>query len=260
MYNVYIKYKHISKSRLNQLVLILSFLILYSPEIEAQTGVIENQEFNKDSRSLAFALNSNGIAASYRFSKRIDGFRSRVIDIDLAWIKSPKEKKINGFESKFVYGKLNQLVVARLGYGRQKEVYGKYADGGIAISYYYNFGLSVAWLKPVYYEVRKIDKENKTYVEEELFYDYITNVNGRSPFYKGIDESSFAFGGFAKLAVSFDINNKANAINALELGLILDVYHKELPIMAIEKHDQYLLTFFIAYRFGRKKEQRINNQ
>jgi len=233
----------------------------------SQTDLIQDVDYNRDSRSLVLMLNSNGYSSSFRFSKRIDGFRSRIIDIDFAWVKHPKEQRSAsryGSQSKFVYGKLNQLMVWRLGYGRQKEIYGKYASSGIAISYYYTFGLDLGLLKPVYFDIVKLDDAGNPYVETEKFdSDIIYNsgqIYGGAPFFKGFDEISTAFGGYVKFAFSFDINKKYKSINALEMGGVFDFFHREIPLMAYSKPQQYMITLFIAYRFGKKREQRINNQ
>jgi hypothetical protein len=254
-------YKNLPKSRLSIIVLILSFFIFSGFDSYSQSKEITFSDYNRDSRSIQIALNTNGFTVAYRFGKRIDGFRSRLLDIDVAWVKSPKEKRIAGLESKYVYGKLNQLVVGRVGYGRHKEIYGKYADGGIAINYYYTIGLSLGWLKPVYYEIRKsVNSGNGEIIELEKFSDFMFNVNGAAPFYEGVSESQLAAGAFAKFAFSFDINKRYRSVNALELGAILDVYHRNLPIMATDVNRPFLLTLFIAYRFGQKKEHRITEK
>jgi len=161
MYKLFDKIRTLNikrESRYFSNVLILLFLIIFQYNSFSQSNLIDELDYNKDSRSLVFMLNSNGYATGFRFSKRIDGFRSRLIDIDLAWYKHPKEQRMSSLyanQSKFVYGKLNQLFVARVGYGRQKELFGKYAKNGIVISFYYTIGASFGLLKPVYFDVIK---------------------------------------------------------------------------------------------------------
>jgi len=245
--------------------LIFFFLFVTSNALFSQTSLIEDVDYNKDSRSIVLILNSNGYAAGYRFSKRIDGYRSRLIDIDFNWVKHPKEQRIPsryGNQNKFVYGKLNQLMIGRLGYGQQKEIYSKYTQEGIAISYYFLAGLDLGLLKPVYFDVVKLDAKGNTYISTEKFdADVIYNsgqIYGGSPFSKGFSETSAVLGGFIKFAFSFDINKKHRGINTLEIGSTLDIFHKKLPLMAFSEPQMYLISLFIAYRFGKKKIQRIN--
>jgi len=245
---------------------LIFFFIIISISSFSQSNLIEDVDYNKDSRSLVVMLNSNGYALGYRFSKRIDGYRSRLIDIDFSWVRHPKEQRIPsryGTQSKFVYGKLNQLMLLRLAYGRQKEIYGKYAKEGIAINYYYTFGLNVGFLKPVYFDVIKLDQQGNTYISTEKFDSEVIynsgQIYGGTPFSKGFNEMTAAFGGFFKFAFSFDINKKHRGINTLETGFVLDVFHKKLPLMAFSEPQAYLFSLFIAYRFGKKLEKRINS-
>ncbi len=232
----------------------------------SQTNLIEDIDYNKDSRSFVLILNSNGYAAGYRFSKRIDGYQSRLIDIDFSWVRHPKEQRISGpygNQPKFVYGKLNQLMLCRLAYGRQKEIYSKYTQEGVAISYYYTFGLNLGLLKPVYFDVVKLNAKDEAVITAEKFdSDVIYNsgqIYGGTSFSKGFGEMTAAFGGFVKFAVSFDINKKHRGVNSLEAGFVLDVFNRPLPLMAFSDPQQYLFSLFIAYRFGKKREIRINN-
>ncbi len=239
---------------------VLAFLIVNS--LDAQSELITQGDYNRDSRSVVLSLNSNGFSLGGRLSKRKDGFRSRLIDFDFSWVKHPKEIRTSGvyYQNKYVYGKLNQLMTTRLSYGRQKELYGKFADGGIAIHFYYTVGLSVAWLKPVYYEVLIpagdiYNTDIETYPDGNIHSPY--DVYQGAPFFKGFDKMSFAFGAVIKGAFSFDVTTKYKVINALEIGASAEVFNRKLPLMADYKHEQYLISLFVAYRFGKKMDHAI---
>ena len=247
-------------SRYFRVILILFVISFFSTSVYSQADLIEQIDYNRDSRSVVFALNTNGFATGFRFSKRKTGYSSKLIDIDLAWYTHSKEKRIPSLsnnQSKFVYGKLNQLLIARIGIGREKELYGKYSETGIAIRYYYTGGLNIGLLKPVYYEVWKDVGTSEAYVSTEKFNaDEIYNsgqIYGSASFFKGFGEIDPVFGAFAKFAFSFDINKKYKMINALEMGVIMDLYYKPLPIMEYSTPQQYTFTMFIAYRFGKKR-------
>lgn len=245
------------ESRYFQSVLILFFIISFSRTTLAQSTLIDDVDYNQDSRSLVFMLNTNGVSTGFRFSKRVDGYTSRLIDLDLSWYKHPKEERsVGGYGGryKFVYGKLNQLLLSRVSYGRQKELYSKYSKKGIVISYYYLVGASVAALKPVYFEIVKSRDDLGYNTEKETFtIDNGNYIFERASFLKGFDELDFVFGGFARFAFSFDINKKFKGVNTLELGGALDVFHKKLPLMAFNTKQQFIATLFIAYRFGQKR-------
>lgn len=252
------------KSRYFQSVLILFFIISISQSTYAQSTLIDDVDYNQDSRSVVFKLNTNGVTAGFRFSKRVDGYTSRLIDLDLSWHKHSKEERSTGYYGgryKFVYGKLNQLLLTRVSYGRQKELYSKYSKKGIVISYYYLLGANIGVLKPVYFEIVKSRDDLGYNTEKETF--SVENGNyilERASFFKGFNELDFAFGGFARFAFSFDINKKYKGVNAIELGGSIDVFHKPLPLMAFTSHQQFIATLFIAYRFGQKRVNKIKEE
>jgi len=261
-----IQFLHQKSNNFLIVALVLCISLVSSSFSFAQSSLIQDVDYNRDSRSLVLMLNSNGYAMGFRFSKRLDGYRSRLIDIDFSWVRHPKEQRIvsrYGSQSKFVYGKLNQLMLWRLGMGRQKEIYGKYAQEGLAINYYYTLGLSLGLLKPVYFDVVKLDEEGNTYIVTELFdSDKIYNsgqIYGGTSFFKGFDEMQAVLGGGAKFAFSFDINKKYRGVNTLEMGLAFDLFYKQMPLMAFSEAQYYVFTLFIAYRFGRKMEHSITN-
>jgi len=239
------------------LLLIFSFNVFSQGELNNEARLVLGNE-----KSYAVLINSNGWGLNYRYGKRMDGFRKRLLDFDLAYIKHPKEIKTqNSYytnQKRFVFGKLNTLVTLRTGIGIQKEIYSKFDKGGIAIKYFYEVGVSLAMLKPVYYQVvdSEVISDNKRiiYLSDRLF-DYtihqVSDIYSRSSFFKGIGETKFKPGIFAKFGLSFVYSNLYESINALEVGVIVDVYKSEVPIMATEKNEPYIISLFVNYRFGR---------
>lgn len=236
-------------------ILFFSINVFSQGEINNETRLISGNE-----KSYAILINSNGWGLNYRYGKRIDGFKKRLFDFDFSYVKHPKEIRIQNpyydNQKRFVFGKLNALFTLKVSIGKQKEVYSKFDKGGIAVKYFYEGGISLAILKPIYYQV--VDSlspnPNDPYVSDRLF-DYNihspADIYGRSSFFKGIGETKFKPGLFVKAGLSFVYSNQYEAINALESGLIFDIYYSELPIMATDKNQNYLISIFISYRFGK---------
>ncbi len=238
-------------------MVVLFGLFLFSSEGFSQTDYRTDNDYNRDSRSLILALNTNGYRLGFRFSKRVDGFRSNLLDIDLAWYRHYKEKTFifsAGSQSKYSYGKLNQLILLRTSVGREKELYGKYAKSGVAVLLSYHLGASVGFLKPYYL----IDNQGNGVLFKDMKNPSVGFIRQRAPFTKGFDELKFAFGAHAQIAFAFDINRKHKKINNLELGATFDFFHRKLPIFANVQQHHYILTLFIAYRFGKKIKDSIN--
>jgi hypothetical protein len=259
------------------------FAVYAQGEIDLQPKVFYRNEW-----SIAFMLNSNGWGANYRYGKRIDAANKRLFEIDFAYMKHPKEAKSYSTiksGSKYVDGKKNLAFDFRFAYGKQHEIFRKHDIGGIAIRYFYNFGPSVVLLKPVYYSVadqKSFPGQPERYLierPEPEKYNYLwgnqgVSVVGRASFFKGFDKMSAVPGAFVKLGANFEYSKQDRIIHALEVGVIAEGFTKKIEILdftnanlgqaGIAKNQQFFLTVFVSYRFGRivdpyevkKKKQR----
>ena len=244
---------------------IYHFVIFAQGEIDAQQRVFYRNEW-----SVAFMLNSNGFGGNYRYGQHVDAANKRLYEVDLVYLKDPKEYKSYtynpGSNTRYVDGKKNLAVNFRIGYGKQHEQFRKHDAGGIAIRYFYNFGPSVALLKPIYYEIVKSqfgergnilppDKYNSQWTAKNIY------IMGRASFFKGFDEISFVPGVFGKFGYNFEFSTNDRIVHALEVGAIAEGFIKKIEIMDftnpyirqtdVAKNRQLFLTLFISYRFGR---------
>ncbi|MBN2681707.1 MAG: hypothetical protein JXR58_04315 [Bacteroidales bacterium] len=239
-------------------------------------GLMGQGELNEDgldnsSNESTFSINfnSNGWGVAYRYAKRLDGFNKRFFEFDYVGIKHPKEIKsyneINSAQKRFVYGKINQFSTLRIGFGKQKEIFSKTDKGGIAIRYYYSFGVNVGFLKPIYYEVAyPYPNDYRLYylvVEKYNFYEQHSEgfVYGKASYFEGFGEMKIKPGGFIKLGSSFDFSTEKNKIRSVEAGFILDVFADVVPIMATRSNFQLFPSFFVSYRFGKTYSPRLKN-
>lgn len=247
-----------------KLLIGISLFLMYTPlwaqgELNPDARVMTTNE-----HSFLFAVNSNGTMFSFQHGKRIDGFRKRTIDFDFAYVKHPKEIRVENpyyqNQKKFVFGKLYTMFAFRVGMGKQREIYSIFDKGGIAIRYHYEMGALLGIMKPNYYEVVDstliVNNVEYIYLSDKQF-DYNihqrSDIYSRSSFFKGIDETKFIPGGFIKAGLSFVFSEKQEAINALEVGAILDVFTKPIQIMATENKDHFLFSLYVGYRFGKIK-------
>lgn len=218
----------------------------------------------QDERSLSVSLNSNGFAAAYRYGLRRTYLSKRLFDIELAYIKHPREVKAYTPSSysvsrKFVNGKLNAIISIRPSIGFQKEIFSKEDRGSIAVKYYYAFGPSIGFAKPIYYDFNIWGRLGDTYVitdQREEKYTFtgdtplLWEIAGRAPFWKGIKETSVYAGAHARLGLSFEYSSVNSLINAIDAGIIAEVFHKKVPIMYTSDNRQVFITLFVSYRFG----------
>lgn len=205
-------------------------------------------------------IHSNGFGAIYRRGYHISGIKKRIVEVEFATMKHPKEKEVSNlnFENSkgFYYGKLNSFGILRVGYGNQKTIHEK-ADGkGVEIRYIYLFGTSIGFSKPVYLEILKptsVPYEFEPSIEKyNPDIQFIDDIYGKAPFLKGLNETKIYPGAYIKSGLSFEYANSYNRIKAIEFGFIADAYTKVIPIMAFTKNKQIFTSLYINFLIGKR--------
>ncbi len=235
-------------------------------------GEIDDQDkiLYQNERSISVSLNSNGFAAAFRFGQRKTYLTKLLYDIELAYIKHPKEVKVAAASysystsRKFVYGKTNICLDLRPSVGFQREIFSKEDKGSIAVKYYYSAGPSLGITKPIYYTFNIIGTYNNqlyvidTRVEKFEFYQHPQSVDiaGRASIWKGLDEIAVYPGLHAGAGISFEYGSENELINAIDAGFTLEAFNKKIPIMYTDDNSQFFLTLFISYRFGWVRDAR----
>jgi len=233
-------------------------LIFISGEVYSQ-GEIDDQPkimLRNEKTGIAY-LTSNGIGVGYRFGKRINARNQTLYDIDFMNVKHPKEVRLtsnyNYYSSRsFIFGKQNNFFQLKASIGKQYEIFRKNDKGGISIRYFYSVGPTLGILKPIYYEIRYYNLyENYTKIERFNTSIHQSNINGKASFFKGFDELAIVPGGSAKFGFNFEYGREDAIINAIEVGLGLDIYPRSIPIMATHPNNFYFLNLSVGYRFGK---------
>jgi hypothetical protein len=242
------KYKHIF------------IIIFFIPTQLLSQGVIDTQDriFYRNERSFGLVLSTTGYGASYRHGQRINYLNKRLYEVDFYFVRDLKELKITNpifpNNRRFVFGKLNSFVNLNAGYGKQRELYKKFDVGGIAIRYFYSGGASLGIYKPIYYEILYPISLYDYSIVTEKFNESIhqaIDIYGRAPFIKGLDEIKFVPGIYGKAGVNFEYSKYDEIIHAIEVGAMLQVYPKKIPIMANDANRFFFASIFVSYRFGR---------
>lgn len=245
--------------------LVLFALLLLGLASAYAQGELDEQKkiFYRNEKSASLMLTSNGLSINFRLGKYIDGYRKKLYDLDVAFIKHPKEYKFSTIGSgNFVYGKLNTVIDFRPGIGFQKEQYRKNYAGGISVRYLYNYGVSIALLKPVYYVVEEPYIEEGVVMYREVvarFNPELHNpelIQEKASFFKGFSEIKVLPGLWAKASVSFEFSKRDAVIHAIEAGIVVEAFPKEIEIMANTSNKAIFLHLFAAYRFGKVVDAR----
>lgn len=207
-------------------------------------------------------LHTSGWGINFRYARFLTGFSKLAYEIEIVGLKHPKEVKIpSPYENNvkgYFYGKLNVVTLVRPSIGIQKVFIPKQSVKGVSIGYIFHVGPSLALAKPVYLNVlietnniRRFDRVIRKYDPEKHTID---NIYGRASYFNGIDEMKLYPGIFSKFAFQFEYANQRDILKTLETGVAIDLYFKEIPIMAFADNRFFYANLFINLMFGKRKE------
>lgn len=212
-----------------------------------------------------FTMHSNGLGAFFSYGKYRGVKKVWLAGIDVVGMKHEKEIRTYNpvYEDgkSYIYGKTNNFYVLRPHIGKRKIVTMKERRSGVQFGYTWAFGPSIGITKPVYLEIGypSIPYDYlsvERYDPEKHFFD---DIYGRASGLRGLNQLKIHPGAFAKFGLNFEYSSIRDRLKGLEVGAVLDLYPKTIPIMApefVEKNRQYFLTFYLNVFFGRKYIQR----
>jgi hypothetical protein len=236
------------------IAVLISFIVV---SLNAQ-GELDKQQkvFFRNEMSFAILLNSDGIGLSYRGAKRIDFRNKHFFEIEAGSLKHSKEYKISNpyyQGNSYVFGKLNSTFYLRGGIGHQHELFKKADLGGVAVRYFYCVGPVFAIYKPIYYRVLYPVSITDFIVKEEKFSSSIAlpqDILSRASFTKGLNEIKVMPGLYAKGGFNFEYSKQDKIIHAIEVGAQINVFPRDIPIMATTDNKAIFFSIFVSYRFG----------
>lgn len=242
---------------MRRLLSIPVFIMITTPLFSQGELAEQPRIFFRNEESLALMLNSNGFGINGRYAKRINARRKTIYDMDLISIKHSKEVKISNYfynNKSFVFGKENSFFTLRAGYGKQVEMFRKVDKGGISIRRFYSAGPSIGFLKPIYYEYVHLGPNalvDSSWIEKFNPAIHQQYIYGKASFFKGLDEISVVPGIYGRFGFMFEYSRNDLVLRALETGATIDVFIKDIPILATEKNKMFFFSLFVCYRFGK---------
>ncbi|MDX1943700.1 MAG: hypothetical protein SFU99_24245 [Saprospiraceae bacterium] len=211
---------------------------------EENKGIVYNKEF-----SVNFKLHTNGYALGVDIGSLQTYYITRFWTFEIGELKHPKEFR-QGFDSRssytnriaraFIFGKENTFIPLRVGFGEKRYLSEKAKRRGLAIGMSYAIGGSLGLLKPYYLDIVRYPDvgggdpfvRSERYSEENAeFFLNTSRIYGSSGFAKGLDEISFLPGAHGKFAIHFDWGAFDEFVKALDAGVMVDFYFKDVPIM-----------------------------
>lgn len=242
--------------------LCILFFALIPLLVHSQETTFEEAEtvYSRESAG-GVVLHTNSWGINFYTARYLTGFTKLQYHFEFVGLRSQRQYRIPVDNGGYYYGKLNSVMTLRTSLGYMKEFLPKQSLKGVSVSYVFNLGISNAFVKPVYLQIRL---ENNNINDER--YDpekhNTNNIVGRSMLFIGMDEMKYHPGVFTRFALNFDYGGRSNSIKSIEVGLAADVFVDPIPIMAYEERHRYFVTAFVGLMFGGRKydgERKDNN-
>lgn len=229
-------------------------------------GILYNEE-----RALEFRPHSNGAAMAFQFGRIKTFYQTRYYQFDIGFLKHPKEfrQPIN-FHSgnpytraanSFSYGKQNNFLALRAGFGEKRYFSDKAKRRGVAVGINYAVGATLGVLKPYYLHLSRLKDDGFTdyvsterYSEEnaDLFLNS-TKIIGPASFFRGIEKVSFVPGLHGRIGAHFSLGAFDKYVKAFEMGIMVDAFARRVPIMIIENNTPVFVNGYLSFQIGKRK-------
>ena len=234
-------------------------------EIE-QKGIIYNKEWSIGARLL-----THGWEVFGEKSKILNVYKTRIWQFGFSQIKHWKEKKQPGKEfslpndefydpTRFFFGKESHFFVLRAGVGIRKIIGYKAEKNGVRLSVSYMGGISLGLLIPYYLDLIYDDPNDNFIIvsqkyseDNKKYFTKVDDIAGASPFRHGLRETEPVPGVYGKVALDFDWGKRDDLVKILEVGLLIDVFYKDIPLFVSNDDKFYFIAALISFQFGKRK-------
>lgn len=226
-----------------------SFLFSQDVEESKSASVLLRKEIN-----FGIILHTEGFGVNYTFSKNKTISNRILYEIDFVSMKNPKQTSISSAiaDGTYIYGKENSFFILRGGIGRYGILYSKDNSQAIEVRMITSVGISLGILKPYYLEIQDPVTNNTSYQTFNASHN-AQNIVGSASFFRGIGETSFNPGIYAKLGFGFNYGKTNAKVEMLEVGAILDAYPRKVYLMYNDGINQNLfMSFYIKIAFGKR--------
>ncbi len=270
-------YFSVKSCQLNILPVLLLPIVLFvfgclSISVQAQNvdKYTEEDYVRTSEWSLGLKIHTNGYGINYNWGK-IDNIRKKSLwQIEVQEIKHSKEFRRQSVYKdypfqpptarSYTFGKINNFYNLNISKVWQRVLARKGRKSGVSISLLYKAGLSLGVAKPYQLNlVLNVDALNQPDIQAQTFEESpdlflrAQAIYGGTNFIKGFEKASLYPGGVFKLGFLFDWAQFNERVKAIELGAMVNVYYKRVPIMAAEENHFLYGNLYLKFLFGKRK-------
>jgi hypothetical protein len=236
--------------------------LLPAQEIDIQSNddkPIEERIVYSRQNMTHIAIHSQGFALGFRIGRIRTINRTTNWEVEAASLHALKEIKtinVSTYNTRpYIYGKLNNAYVLRVGYGEDQRIFGKPYWGGVETRWSFEAGASLALLKPYYYYVLVYHPTSTGYdeiIEEQTFdqKDQWVDILGKAPFTKGLGQTKFSPGAHASVGISFEFGKSRTRVRSINVKAVAEGFPLGAPIMDGQRNKWFYLTLHLSYNWG----------
>ena len=207
-------------------------------------------------------LTNDGYGAFLEIGKAQSIKKSLLFQLDIAERKHQKEQKQSDPflpTSPYIFGKINNFYIVKLGVQQQILLGNKTNKNGVAVTANFGGGLSIGLLRPYYIDINDGNSRKSIKYDGP---DSTTFSNGSTlrglqassaGFSKGWGEMKIMPGAYGKASLRFDYGRYNEMVNALEVGVTAEIYSKKIPQLVMYKQEQLFMNIYVAILFGRRR-------
>jgi hypothetical protein len=241
-------------------MLVFTGLAGYSQFDTEEFDSLENKILYNRQRTFGVVLHNLGLGVQFRYGKRLSIFKTRMWEFEFVNQRSYKQIRLQTYfpnARSYIYGKLNNAYFLRGGMIWKKLLNRKPYWGGVELRFTYGGGISLGIAKPYYYYIIYTTSSGEyiDYLQLERFdpgKHSTTDIYGRGPFSKGLNEITLHPGIYLKAGLNFEFGVRSTKVKALEIGGGLDVIPMGMSIMANKQNQILFPNLFLNFSFGKR--------
>lgn len=223
---------------------------------------LQDYQYKKE-YSLGFRLQSNGFSVYTQYGWIKDLKRTRHIQLEYNYFINYAQKRqkpvISSNGREFLYGFNGHFHAVRASFGLQRAIFDKANRNGVRLSFTGFMGFSLGLLKPYYLNLLQPTNDGQIVIKPERYSEAnrdrflaLDSIAGAAPTRYGLNQMQVIPGIHGKVSLDFDWGTRDAFVKALELGIMLDLYYKNVPIMVNKSNRFYQLGLFLAFHLGKR--------
>ncbi len=243
------------------LFFLLSFLGTSAQAIFKKPVDMQDYQYKKEA-SGGLRVQTNGISLYGEYGWIKDMKRTRLIQLEYNYFINYQQKRQKAQQQSgrdFFYGLQNHFHAIRFSYGFKRAIADKAKRNGVRLSVSFFGGLSLGLLKPYYLNLKQPTDDGSIQIKPERYsssnadrFLSLDSIVSAAPIRYGLNQIEPIPGAHLKTSLDFDWGSKDQFVKALEAGVMLDFYYKNIPVMINKTNRFFQLGLYLSFHFGKR--------